>query len=52
MLLALYPFVAVPAAIFAFSPRGTSVVGQVPLFVMALIDVAALFVFQLLSHGG
>lgn len=52
VLLCLYAFVAVSAAIFAFSRRGTSVMGQIPLFVMALIDVAALFVFQLLSHGG
>jgi two-component system NarL family sensor kinase len=52
VLLGFYAFVAVSAAIFAFSQRGTSVMGQVPLFVMALIDVAALFIFQLLSHGG
>ena len=52
MLLILYGLAAGWAAILAFSPGGASIIWRVPLSVFALVDVAAIFAFQLLSEGG
>jgi two-component system NarL family sensor kinase len=52
VLLGLYGLAAAATLVLAFTPRGASVIGLRQRLVFAILDVAVLFGFQLLSTGG